>query len=136
MVVSEWEALVERFPHVDLDAFVAMPNHIHGILLLKDFELSADQIKARADRSFPGMGDIVGAFKSRTTVLYARGVRDNGWPAFHGRLWQRNYFEHIIRDEVSLQKLREYIVNNPLRWELDSENPRALSSPLVNPWDH
>ena len=67
----------------------------------------------------PTVGDIVGAFKSRVTVEYIRGVKTSGWPPFRGRLWQRNYYEHIIRNEIELNKIRQYIINNPLNWEKD-----------------
>jgi len=57
-----------------------------------------------------------------TTNEYIRGVKQSGWTAFRGRLWQRNYYEHIIRSEESLNRLRRYIAENPLRWQLDREN--------------
>jgi len=74
---------------------------------------------------------VVGAFKSRVTVEYVRGVKTSGWPPFRGRLWQRNYYEHIIRDEASLCGIREYIANNPLQWALDRENPVNVEAGLV-----
>jgi hypothetical protein len=58
-----------------------------------------------------------------TTKRYADGVRRLGWEPFRGRLWQRNYYEHIIRNEKSLNRIREYILTNPMRWELDRKNP-------------
>jgi len=61
-------------------------------------------------------------FKTMTTNEYVRGVKQHGWQTFVGRLWQRNYYEHIIRDDESLNKIREYIVNNPMQWALDREN--------------
>ena len=60
-----------------------------------------------------------------TTNEYIRGVKISGWPPFAGKLWQRNYYEHIIRNEESLNRIREYIANNPLQWELDRENPNV-----------
>ena len=57
-----------------------------------------------------------------TTKRYTDGVKQFGWAPFHGRLWQRNYYEHIIRDERALDRIREYIVSNPLRWAFDREN--------------
>ena len=69
------------------------------------------------------MGDVVGAFKSVTTVEYVRGVRGLGWQRFDKRLWQRNYFERVIRDESELGRIREYIANNIMKWEFDRENP-------------
>lgn len=71
----------------------------------------------------PTLGDLIGAFKSLTTNAYIRGVRERGWPPFDGRLWQRNYYEHIIRDERELNATRRYIRDNPARWSEDAENP-------------
>jgi REP element-mobilizing transposase RayT len=58
-------------------------------------------------------------FKIMTTNDYIRGVRQSGWPAFPGKLWQRNYWEHVVRDETDWNDIREYIQNNPARWEMD-----------------
>jgi len=66
---------------------------------------------------------VVGAFKSLTTLLYTRGVKQFRWPPFYGRLWQRNCHERIIRDDAALQRIREYIITNPRDWALDEENP-------------
>ena len=71
----------------------------------------------------PTLGDIVGAFKSLTTVEYARGTRAQAWPGFWGRLWQRNYYEHIVRSDAVLDRIRDYILANPDRWPDDPENP-------------
>ena len=116
MAQRMWADLPGRFPDVDLDVFVVMPNHVHGIILIGE--------PARATTRFaPTLGEIVGAFKSIVTVGYSRGVRAGMWRPFRGRLWQRNYYEHVIRNEPQLDSAREYIVNNPLQWELDRENP-------------
>jgi hypothetical protein len=58
-----------------------------------------------------------------TTNEYMRGVKTLGWPAFRGRLWQRSYYEHIIRHEKSLNRIRQYILDNPAHWDADRENP-------------
>jgi len=76
-------------------------------------------------RVAPTLGDVIGAFKSITTVRYARGVETRGWPRFSQRLWQRNYYEHVVRDDESLQRVREYIVHNPDLWTVDREDPGA-----------
>lgn len=62
-------------------------------------------------------------FKTMTTNEYIRGVKQNQWRPFPGKLWQRNYYEHVIRDESDLDAIREYIVNNPAGWDSDKENP-------------
>jgi putative transposase len=155
MVLAEWNMLPERFPHVVLDAFVVMPNHVHGIVVITnpatdDTATTAPTIVGTGlvpvpnagattrvaptvgDIVAPTVGDIVGAFKSRVTVEYIRGVKTSGWPPFRGRLWQRNYYEHIIRNERALNAIRQYIIENPLRWHLDRENnARTGPDPLA-----
>jgi len=67
--------------------------------------------------------DVVHRFKSLTTAKYHRGVLQDTWPAFPGRLWQRNYYEHVIRDDEELSDVRQYIIDNPAHWEEDRDNP-------------
>jgi REP element-mobilizing transposase RayT len=62
-----------------------------------------------------------------TTVQYVRGVRNEKWPEFEGRLWQRNYHEHIVRNDDSLDRIRAYILGNPANWALDVENPSRMA---------
>ncbi len=130
------------FPGIALDVYVVMPNHIHGILVI--VEGLAKHIGAGAQRAEGHLGDhqdhpysrprgtlpgtigrIVQAFKSAATGKYVAGVRKYSWQPFKGRFWQRNYFEHVIRNEKSLNRLREYICLNPLKWPYDLENPAA-----------
>lgn len=73
-------------------------------------------------------GDVVGAFKSPATSGYIGGVKTEGWPEFRGRLWQRNDYEHIVRDDGALNRIRRYIDDNPARWEFADENPRKIWS--------
>ena len=150
MVETVWDELPNRFSNIDLDTFIIMPNHIHGII---DFCRWAPLVGAHPEnvaqhgngkhpengnhgattnrattnrattRVAPTLGDIVGAFKSLVTVEYIRGVKQSGWTRFDGKLWQRNYYEHIIRNENELNRIRQYIMNNPSRWDLDRENP-------------
>ena len=70
-------------------------------------------------RICPVLGTVVQWFKTMTTNEYIRGVKNNNWQPFNKRLWQRNYWEHIIRDEQSYQHIVDYIVNNPLKWQDD-----------------
>ena len=69
--------------------------------------------------SIRALGNIIGAYKSITTHEYILGVRNLGWRPFLGRFWQRNYYEHIVRGEADLARIRAYIRNNPARWALD-----------------
>ncbi len=120
MIEEQWLALLERFPNIELDVYQVMPNHSHGIIVVienMDAPLIAVQYKK------PMLGDIVGAFKSITTHEYIKGVDNKNWPQFYKRLWQRNYYEHIIRDEADLNRIRDYIQSNPANWDEDEENP-------------
>jgi putative transposase len=131
-----WLELKQKFALVETDEFVVMPNHIHGIIIIADVPVGADlrvgppisQTGAHAGAPLP---KIVQWFKTMTTNAYIHGVKRCGWPAFHDRLWQRSYFEHVIRNEESLNPIRQYIIDNPARWEFDRENPNASAlSPI------
>jgi len=123
-----------------------MPNHFHGIISLTLGELgpgpcqreqakTADIIASRNKTAkLPSLPDIVKQFKSLTTHFYIEGVKRRGWPPFDGRVWQKNYFEHIIRNEDSLVRIRTYIQENPARWELDSENPASTGRDEFDVW--
>ena len=100
-----WHKLPDKFPAVALDVFVIMPDHMHGIMWLQPS--SAEAV---------ALGTTIQWFKTMTTNAYIRGVRDDGWPAFDRRLWQRDYYERIVRDEPALERIRAYIAANPARW--------------------
>jgi REP element-mobilizing transposase RayT len=74
-------------------------------------------------RPAPTVGEIVGAFKSITTHEYIQGVLSQAWSPFLERLWQRNYYEHILRNQKDLENTTHYITSNPVLWEQDDENP-------------
>ena len=95
-----------------------MPNHLHGVLLIEPSGGAMTESRRRLS-----LGEVIQRFKTFTTTRYIKGVRTLGWEAFPGRLWQRNYFEHIIRDEEALNQIRTYIERNPLEWDADPENP-------------
>jgi len=144
MVQRWWDELNRKFPHIRTDAFVVMPNHIHGIVVIEpvgatpvgadlrvcpdnervcpDNESGAD-VRLHGARIGAPLSEIVRWFKTMTTNDYIRGVKQYGWTPFYGRLWQRNYYEHIVRDEASLERVRQYIAENPLHWSSDPENP-------------
>jgi putative transposase len=116
MFAMLWNDIPVRFADLEVDTFVVMPNHVHGIVVLSDTANGAT-------KSAPALGAVVAAFKSMTTVHYIRGVKTRGWPEFRQRLWQRNYYEHVVRDESELDRIRRYIDENPARWAFDDENP-------------
>ncbi|MBI5638866.1 MAG: transposase, partial [Nitrospirae bacterium] len=71
--------------------------------------------------------DVVHRFKSFTTAEYRNGVKQNNWLPFNGRFWQRNYYEHIIRNEKELDRIRKYIIENPAKWDEDEDNPGNIT---------
>ena len=137
MVKRVWEDLSQRFHTVELDQFVVMPNHIHGVIIIKGVGATLVVAQYRAGtRPAPTiqLGDVVAAFKSNTTDEYINGVKQHYWSPFANRLWQRNYYERVIRDETELDRIRQYIIENPLKWALDPENPEGQSNKPEEPW--
>lgn len=112
MVHEIWTAMPGEFSSVTLDAFVVMPNHVHAIALMDYREIERN----------PELGTIIQRFKSITTTRYINGVMEKGWQPFDGRLWQRNYYDHIIRNERDLDRCRAYIEANPANWHHDQDN--------------
>lgn len=102
---GEWLSLPRRYRGVNLDAFVVMPNHVHGIIWLTNLTRHP-------------LSEIVRRFKARTARRINERRRSTGTP-----VWQRDYYEHIIRDENDLGRIRQYIADNPAKWEQDAENP-------------
>ena len=132
MIDKWWNELKERFVGIELDEYVIMPNHFHGIIIVGATLVVAQNengMKMKRAGTRPAttreksIGNIIGAFKSITTDEYINGVKQNGWRSFNSKLWQRNYYEHIIRNEDSLNSIRGYINNNPAEWDSDELNP-------------
>jgi REP element-mobilizing transposase RayT len=118
-----WYAIPGHFPHVGLDMFVVMPNHIHGILFIVDKPVGTKnfsllQSKPRGTSKTPG--SVIRGFKIGVT----KWLRQNT-EFYH--IWQRNYYEYIIRNDKELNRIRQYIANNPMKWEVDRENPDIRS---------
>jgi len=130
MVQKWWHALPEKFTHIRNDQFVIMPNHIHGIIFIASVGADQRVCPDHSPQRKPTLGTIVQWFKTMTTNDYIKAVRMNNVGPFPGKLWQRNYYEHIIRDETDLNSIRQYIIDNPGKWEEDEENPkmRAITS--------
>jgi hypothetical protein len=119
-----------------------MPNHFHGIVVtagptvgadLRVGPFGKDAIQRGAHTGAP-LRTVVQWFKTMTTNQYMRGVKTLGWTTFQGRLWQRNYYEHVVRNEESLNRIRQYIVDNPTRWTIDPENPAATNLEPKDAW--
>ena len=134
-----------QFKNTTLDEYQIMPNHLHGIIVITgemdNPPVGATLVVARLDQAgikpdsragikpaptenkIITLGNIIGAFKSLTTHKYINCVKTKNWKPFYKRLWQRNYYEHIIRNENDLNEIREYIKNNPQMWDRDRDNP-------------
>ena len=124
MAASEWKRLARRFPALELGEWVVMPNHIHGIIVLTDI-LKNGVHKPHTPENFgaPVVGSIptiIRSYKSSVTQ-WAKGA------GLGSAIWQRNYYEHIIRDRQEYEKIRLYIQENPRRWAEDKENPFVQS---------
>lgn len=142
MICAEWEALVQRFPTIELDEWIVMPNHLHGIIVIVD-SVGASLVDAPdraevnpASASKSTLGDIVGAFKSISTNQYIEGVHHKGWLPFFKKLWQRNYHEHIVHNERELGAIRKYIRNNPAQWMLDRDHPNNVPPKSIDDYLH
>lgn len=131
MVDSVWHELPGRYTGIGVDVFVVMPNHVHGIIALTPVGAGPcacpNSGQPRGVAPTLSLPDVVHRFKSLTTARYRVGVIRQGWSPFRGRLWQRNYYEHVIRNEDDLSLIRDYVVHNPLRWAEDLENPAVLA---------
>ena len=165
VVVACWNDLPNHYPHVELDAFVVMPNHVHGIVVLNEGTSSdvgaglkpAPALPGRAGykpaptpgraaykptptggdcavwKPAPkrhGLPEIVRAFKtfSARSINKIRGTAGNP-------VWQRDYYEHVVRSADEWNGIREYIGQNPLKWDLDRENPNAEPGMERKPWE-
>jgi len=193
MVINEWLKLKKRFKNIELQEYVVMPNHFHGIVEIVGATLVVAQNNATTynvmgnirkgqpqgiaptdktiahtdktvdhtdktvdhtdktiantdktidhtdktidhtdktiantdktvDHTDKTVGDMVGAFESITTVEYIRCVKNNHWQPFDGKLWQRNFWEHIIRNENEYRRITQYILENPRKWAMDKLN--------------
>ncbi len=123
-----WLAIPQHFSQVELDAFVVMPNHVHGIIVITDtvgandyspLQFSFQPFSPHQPFRSPSktVGSVVRGFKIGVTKWFR--VNTDVYT-----VWQRNYYEHIIRNEEALNSVRQYILDNPLHWDLDLENPQ------------
>jgi len=114
-----WLWLATQYSHVSLDEYIIMPNHLHGIVVLRDAAEGGSRT-APTTPAFPrkALGRLVGAFKTVSTKRINQAMGTPG-----AVVWQRNYWERVIRNEEEMNRIRQYIVDNPARWGEDPENP-------------
>ncbi len=124
IIQEEWQRTPQLRPNVELDAFITMPNHLHGIIVITESRRGVLQYAPTIGQN-PGfrspsqtLGAIVRGFKSAVTRRVNTRHNTQG-----NKLWQRNYYEHVIRDEKDLKEIRRYIAVNPRLWKYDEENP-------------
>jgi len=134
IINHQWHKIPSRFSSVKLDESMIMPNHIHGIIFLVGATLAVApnnrtgvKPAGAGVKPAPTVGKIVGEFKSLCVNDWLKYIEENKIDAI-GKFWQRNYYERIIRNEEELKNIREYIINNPLKWEMDKENPKYLNN--------
>ncbi len=136
MSLSEIGVVAERylkgisnhFPNAELDEYVVMPNHVHGIIVIND--KTSRRVETRDLVSLPNAQNIFsqpipGSLSVIVQQLKSSVKRWCNKSGFEYFSWQPNYYEHIIRNEPSLNRIREYIKNNPLQWEFDIENSKC-----------
>ena len=155
-----WQKIPEKF-NAQLDEYIIMPNHLHGIIVIvradpyiypaKKFQhpvgadpcvcpdktvnlkeksehipIEGEHIPIEGEHMGSPLHSIVQWFKTMTTNEYIINVKNNNWPPFDKKIWQRNYYERIIRNEKECRRIRQYIMDNPLKWEFDTENPKHI----------
>jgi len=121
IIDRNWKEIPNRHDDVDIDEFIIMPNHVHGIVIIG---------KRTGASPVPTLSKIIGSVKSKSSIEYLKFIKRNNLN-ISGQIWQRSFHDHIIRDEKSLYEIREYIVSNPLNWETDEENRDKLSLPKI-----
>ena len=130
MVEKWWKKIPQKFKWVLVDKFIVMPNHIHGILILRghsktensSFNLNSHDKKKDSPlhTTNPTVSTIVQWFKTMTTNEYIKNIKTNNWKRFDKKLWHRNFYDHIIKNRNELIKIRNYITNNPANWKRQS----------------
>ena len=116
-----WRDLPRHYPNCSLDSFVIMPNHVHGIIVIDNGNVVGNGLKP-----FPtqGLSEMIRGFKTFSSRKMNEEIKiDNKFQ------WQKSFYDHIIRNDKSLENLRQYIICNPLKWELDIENRTSVPSP-------
>jgi putative transposase len=114
-----WKDIPAHFPDIELDEFVIMPNHVHGILSITA-AVGAKKFSPLHSQQMHGPSKTIGSVIRGFKVGVTKWMRHNT-PVYN--VWQRNYYEHVIRNEDDLNRIRQYIMENPSRWAEDEENP-------------
>ena len=112
MIYNKFSEIAKIYPGIQIDKFVIMPNHLHTIMVIQ-------HDSGTTQGSFPTISEYIQRFKSLTTKLYIDGVKKGIYPPFDNKIWQKSFYDHIIRNEKEYQNIWEYIDLNPYKWEDD-----------------
>lgn len=139
-----WRDLPNHVANIQLDALVVMPNHVHGIIVITPDNVgvglglgldvgagSEPAPTAKPPQQTPKRHALPEIIRQLKTFSARRINQQRGTPGVP--VWQRNYYEHIIRNDDSLNRIREYITENPARWAVDGENPPTMQTERENP---
>ena len=134
MILKIWDQIPIFYEGIEVDIFQIMPNHIHGIIIINHtsntvqteqnvyqptYDINSTPKKINPPLS---LSDIIQRYKTMTTKQYTDGVKQKGWQSYNKKLWQRSFYDHIIRDNKALNNIRKYIIENPLKWNSDKNN--------------
>jgi putative transposase len=127
-IVSEcWFELPYHYAHLELGAFIVMPNHVHGLISLRD-PVGAGLRPAPTTAT---LSEIVGVFKSFSSRrIHAANASSPK------KIWQRGYYEHIVRNPEECERIKRYILKNPARWAFDRENPQSQNVEDPDAWEY
>lgn len=125
---SVWKEIPHHYPEINNEVFIVMPNHVHGIIAIHGVGRAGS--KPAPTKQYP-LSEIVRAFKTYSSRKINELRNSPGV-----LVWQRNYYEHVIRNESDYYQIGEYILYNPAKWESDRENPNAKSKSLSLPFEH
>lgn len=118
-----WKEIPEHYDKVEMDEYVIMPNHIHGILIInneKEIRTERCSVPTNTKRPYGLLSKIIKSFKNAVIMEVLRKLDDRNFG------WQRSFYDHVIRNEESLYEIRKYIAQNPLKWELEKNNIENL----------
>jgi putative transposase len=122
-----WKSIPQHYPEVKNDIFIVMPNHIHGVILIQNLRRAGP--RPAPTKKHP-LSEIVRAFKSYSSRKINELQNSPGTS-----VWQRSYYEHVIRSEADFARIGEYILYNAAKWETDPENPYASIKTTISPSD-
>ncbi|MCK5491716.1 MAG: transposase [Candidatus Omnitrophica bacterium] len=143
MVMNDAGRMIEQilleipcfYPAISLDTYVVMPNHIHAIIIINNqILLNNGQTQGSVPTySNISLSNLIQRIKMLSTKKYIAAVKNNQWPPFNKKIWQRSFHDHIIRNNRSLKEIREYIVKNPANWDEDAENKNSINRQRISP---